>query len=402
MILTSLDDVQPGMVLGVGLRNREGQTLLGPGQPLTAEYIGRLRGLGYCAVWIDDEDTRDIPYEDNLSDSTRLAAMTAVRDTFVLTSRETEKLRSASVQEVRGTLESRRFQQAFQDHAVVERITGQVDAVVSEVLNRAVLTGLSSMRTHSSYTYHHCLDVAVTATMIGRILGYDKETLKKLAVGCILHDIGTIFVDTELLDKDNALTPEEFARVKDHTVLGYLFLRDTFRLGVLTPHIAYQHHERQDGSGYPRGLVGTNRIVTGAEIHLPGRITPLAEIAAIADVHDACSSDRPFRKRFPPDRVWQMLRDSAGRHLNREIVEGFLSVLPPYPLGTQVQVLDGTYRDYIGVVAHVDQKAMDWPVVRLLHDPSGERIAPVELDLRKEEVRIRGIVDSTTRAVASS
>jgi HD-GYP domain-containing protein (c-di-GMP phosphodiesterase class II) len=364
---------------------------------LTDPYIARLLELGYCAVWIDDEDTRDIPYQDSLSEQTRLATTNAIRDTFALTARETEKLRSVSVDEVRSSLENRRFQQAFQDTGLIERLTGRVDLVVGEVLDRAVLTGLGSLRTHNSYAYQHCLDVTITATMIGRLLGYDREMLKKLAIGCMLHDIGVIFVDSDIFDKPGPLTPEEFTRVRDHTVLGYLFVRDTLRLGVMPSHIAYQHHERQDGGGYPRGLTGTNRIVQGAEMHLPGRITPMGEIAAIADFHDACSSDRPYRRRMAPDEVWNAIRQAAGSHLNREIVDRFLSVLPPYPLGTQVAVTEGRWKDHGGVVARIDPHAMQQPVVRLLTNERGERISPVEVDLRKEEIKLRGVVGGSSQ-----
>ena len=394
----ALDDVRAGMVLGVGLRNRKGHTLLGPGQILSREYIGRLKELGYCAVWIDDEDTRDIPYEDTLSETTRLATTSAIQDTFTMTLRETEKLKSASVDEVRGTLEDRRFQQAFQDNAIVSRLTENVDTVVGEVLDHAVCTGLGSLRTHSTYLYHHALDVAVTATMIGRLLGYDKKTLGQLATGCILHDIGSIFVDSEVLDKPGALSDEEFKRVKDHTILGYLFIRDSLRVGLIAAHVAYQHHERQDGGGYPRGLTGSNKVVKGAEMHLPGRITPLGEIAAIADFQDACSSDRPHRPRMPADVVWQTLRSVAGPHLNREMVDCFLGVLPPYPLGTMVEITSGEWQDHRAVVAKVHTEAMHRPVIRVLESPTGERIAPVDIDLRKDEAAIRGTAGAPVAA----
>src|SRR5262249_5904777 len=259
-------------------------------------------------------------------------------------------------------LESRRFQSVLEAAGVAEQIEGQVDAVVAEVLDGAVMTGLTSMRTHDSYTYQHCLDVAVTAAMIGPQLGYDPETLRKLTAGCILHDIGQIFVDPSILHKLSRLTPAEFARVKDHAVLGYLFARDNLRLGLLAAHIAYQHHERQDGGGYPRGLLGTNRLVRGAEIHLPGRISPLGEIAAIADFPDACSSDRPDPPRLPPDRVWRMVREAAGAHLNREIAEVFLTALPPFPLGTSVEVTAGAYAGHRGVVARLNADAQHRPV----------------------------------------
>lgn len=392
MILMSLRDVRPGMLVGIGLRNKEGHMLLGPGVALTAEYISRLEHLGYCAVWIDDEDTRDIPYADTLSEATRLAATNAVQDTFVLTSREADKLRTVSRDEVRKTLENRGFHQVFENSGAIERLTGQVDAVVGEVLDRAVLTGLGSLRTHNSYTYQHCLDVAVTAAMLGRLIGYDRETLKRLAVGCILHDIGILFANTALTERPGARAGEEEDRVKEHAVLGYLFIRDSLKLGALPAHVAYQHHERQDAQGYPRGLSGRNRIARGSEVHVPGRIEPLAEIAAVADLHDTLSADRPWRRRLPPDQVWQAIADAAGQHLNREVVEAFLAVLPPYPLGTQVQVTEGRWAGHGGVVARVPHHRMDAPLVRLLTAPDGKRIEPVELDLSRERVLIRGVL----------
>lgn len=400
MILMSLDDVRPGMVVGTGLRNREGRLVLGPGETFTPEYIGRLRQLGYSSIWIDDEDTRDIPYEETLSDQTRVAATSAIQDTFAATLQASGGRPAVSVDAVRSILESRRFQQAF-DGGAVERLSGQVDHVVGEVLDGAVLTGLRSLRTHSTYLYHHCLDVAVMASMLGRLLGYDRETLKKLAIGCILHDIGTVFIEGELADRPDPLTPEEHRRVRDHPMLGYLFIRDNLGLGALAAHVAYQHHERQDGTGYPRGLKGSNRITPGPEMHLPGRIMALGEIAAIADFHDALSTARPDREPLAPDEVWQVVRGAAGGHLNREIVELFLSVLPPYPLGTQVLVTAGRWRDHSGVVARVNREALERPVVRLLGDPAGNRISAVDVDLRKEDAAIRGVIGSNAAALAS-
>src|SRR5437870_1329729 len=94
MILTALDDVHPGMTLGVGVRNKEGHTLLGPGVTLTESYVNRLRELGYCALWIETEDTADIPYQDMLTESTRLATSAAIRDIFAITARDTARLKA--------------------------------------------------------------------------------------------------------------------------------------------------------------------------------------------------------------------------------------------------------------------------------------------------------------------
>jgi HD-GYP domain-containing protein (c-di-GMP phosphodiesterase class II) len=398
MILISVDDLRAGMTLGVGVHNREGHTLLGPGVSLTGSYIERLRELGCWAVWIDDEETRDIPYEHNLSESTRLGAAAEINRTFTLAAQQGPGPGIASAEEIRAALQGSRLQRTFESHPAIDRLMVQVDRLVGEVLDRPLLTGLGSLRSWDTYTFHHCLDVAASATMLGRLVGYGKETLKKLAVGCMLHDVGKIFIADGLRRETAPLTPEESKRIEEHAVLGYLFVRDTLKLGILPAHVAYQHHERQDGTGYPRGLTGTNRVVRGLEIHVPGQIIPLAEIAAIADFHDSRSSDRPYRRAMAPDLVWGKIRQSAGSHFNREMVDLFLSVVPPYPLGSRVMVSNGRWRGYTGVVSRIDRQALAQPLIRILADGKGERVEPFEIDLKKQPVPIRGLVGGAKQA----
>jgi HD-GYP domain-containing protein (c-di-GMP phosphodiesterase class II) len=392
MVLMSLSDVRPGMVLGVSLRNWEGHTLLGAGMALTAGYVARLRALGIHALWIEAADTDDIRHQDELSETTRLAATSAIQQTLALTSHETDALRRASIDEIQRALTGRHLREVFEGHAVIQGLTDQANRVVEEMLDQPVLTGLNSIRLHDDTAFQHCLGTAVSATMLGRLLGYDRETLRKLAVGCLLHDIGQIFVDDAILKKPGPLTPEENRRLQDHTLLGYVFIRDNLRLGTLAAQIAYQHHEHQDGTGYPRGLKGLNRLTRALEIHLPSHVTPMSEIAAIADFHDACSSDRAHRPAFAPDQVWQLLREGAGARFNRELVDLFLSVLPPYPVGSQVVVTDGRWTGYRGVVARVDRKDLARPVVRLLWDPAGQRIDAADVDIARGEATIRGVI----------
>jgi hypothetical protein len=179
----SLDDLRPGMRLGVGMHNREGHMLLGPGVSLTTQHIARLRDLGCSALWVGDEDTRDLTYEQILTDTTRMAASIEIQNTFAMAAREAPSLRAASAQEIRSAVEGRRTQQRFDGDPIATRLLSQVDAVVGEVLARPVLTGLSSIRSHDSYTFDHSLDVMTTSTVIERLLGYDRQTLMNTSSG---------------------------------------------------------------------------------------------------------------------------------------------------------------------------------------------------------------------------
>jgi len=389
VILTSLDEVRPGMMLGAGVHNPEGQTLLGPGVPLTAAYIGRLEALGCMTVWIDDKDTRDIPFDHLLSEGTRLAAATQIRRIFALAAREEPALGSAALQDIQPLL--RRFQRAIEDDPAIERLLELADAIVREVMDRQVLTGLGTLRSLDTEALHHGVDVAAAAAVIGRLLGYDRQMLKKLVAGCLLHDVGKVFAGDPGLPSPARLDADAELRLREHPVLAYLMLCESSALGLQVAHVAYQHHERQDGTGYPRGLTGLNRVGRGLQVHQPRLITPLAEIAALADFYDSRSTDRSYRRARPHDQVWQMVQSGAGTQFNREVAELFLSILPPFPLGARVVVTSGRWHGHTGVVARLDPRAMERPVIRILADETGQRLEAFELDLARDEAAISGL-----------
>ena len=388
MIFMSVEDLRPGMQLALPLHNKEGHTLLGPNVELSATFIARLQDLGYWAVWVDDEDARDIVYEPMLSEPAQMGAVAAIRDLFGLAAREMRTIR-ATTTNMHVALASVRFQQRFWEHPAIEKLKEHAAIVVSELGDSPTLGGVHSIRNYDGYQHYHALDVAIEAVMLARRLDYDVETLLKLAIGCMLHDIGQLFVDETILNKPGHLSVEEFAEMQEHAALGAAFIRSCLRLGPIAAEVANQHHERQDGSGYPRGLTGMNVLTTRRDINPPGRVSPLGEIAAIADFHDACSSDQVYRKGHPPDRSWRMLKSRGGSHFNRELLNLFLEILPPFPIGTQVIVTEGEWEQCCGVVARRGD-VMHQPVVRLLWDREGARMTPVELDTSVERVRIRG------------
>ena len=120
--------------------------------------------------------------------------------------------------------------------------------------------------------------------IIAKRLFLDKDKLRQIAIGEFLHDIGKIFIDEKIINKPGKLTAEEYEKVKQHTTYGYELLKDIANMGESSKHIAYQHHERQDGKGYPRGLRGNNKINSGNINYTEqDKFIMIAEIAAIAD-----------------------------------------------------------------------------------------------------------------------
>jgi hypothetical protein len=169
--------------------------------------------------------------------------------------------------------------------------------------------------------------------------------------------------------------------MKAHPTLGYeLIRRIAPTMSYLIAHVAYQHHERQDGSGYPRGIEGDNTLgENNAKM-----IHDFGAVAAVADVYDAVASDRAYRQGWPPDRVVNLIREMSGTHLNDKVVRLFMQTVAPYPIATNVTVLNGRFKGYQGVVSDVNNRALDRPRVRLLYDPTGKRIDAKEIDLLVE------------------
>jgi len=175
--------------------------------------------------------------------------------------------------------------------------------------------------------------------------------------------------------------------MKTHPKLGYDLIKAIApTLGSLVPQVAYQHHERQDGSGYPRGLTGSNTLGQNS----PGQIHDFGALCAVADVYDAMASVRPYRKAWAPDQVVQTVIGLAGDQLNRDAVEIFRSVVAPYPVCSEVVFLTGAHANCRGVVASVDPAHLDRPVVRIITSASGGKVEPFEVDLRKDpEIVVR-------------
>ncbi|HEX2922924.1 MAG TPA: HD domain-containing phosphohydrolase, partial [Chloroflexota bacterium] len=200
------------------------------------------------------------------------------------------------------------------------------------------------------------------------------------------HDIGKLVVPKTLLGKPGKLTDEEFAVIQRHPQAGFDAVQHLMGPSdIIARHIVRQHHERQDGKGYPRGLRGTNHFTAVRPTFGQGLILPSAEIAAVADVYSAIASDRPYRPAMHPQQVIVTMRQMAGTHLNRDVVAKFMTILPAFPIGTDVIIVAGRLRGYRGIVTEMKPLDINAPVVRLLYDSRGRTIAPIDVDTSDEE-----------------
>ena len=218
------------------------------------------------------------------------------------------------------------------------------------------------------------------AIMIARSAGMEGVRLKQLATGCLLHDIGKVFVDAAL---------DPVTKIRQHTLLGYELLRNGENPDILAPHVALEHHEHQDGTGEPRGLVSSNTLERNRNLPLPIP-TLLAEIAAVANEYDHLLTGSETSAPLPPDETLAAIRERAGTHFNKAVVQHFLRVVPVYPLGTEITVLSEEFRNYTGVVTGINPTHLDRPVVTLIKDSLNRLINTGPIDLKeKEDMLIR-------------
>jgi HD-GYP domain-containing protein (c-di-GMP phosphodiesterase class II) len=177
---------------------------------------------------------------------------------------------------------------------------------------------LLDITSHDFYTYTHSVGVGVLGIALAKSLFKDSTNhdMRALGVGFFLHDVGKVGIDPAIITKPGKLTFEEMQEMKRHPSLGYKLLHETRQLTEEAKTIVLQHHERVDGSGYPKGL-------RGGDIHVYGRL------CSIADVYDALTSDRPYRKKMPPFAALKIMQDEMIHHFQKDIFQTFVLMFKP-------------------------------------------------------------------------
>jgi len=386
----SVTTLVPGMVIAQTVYSDNEKVLLAEGTKLSPTYIRSLVERQIVVVHIrDTHDDRGTPsdrvMEQTQAETPAIIARLAKIAVWAMYERaEGGSGRLRQAQQARARAQARLAQPVPVEDHPLDALYQDVANIIDQVLTPRVVSVLESLKTHSPLTFQHSIDVTIISILIAKYLGLRRPQIRCLALGCLLHDIGKLRIERSILEKPDKLTPSEMERVKQHPMIGYTIMHGLSILSPLPATIALQHHERQDGKGYPAGLVGTNLIFrTKAQRLQPGRITLLAEIAAVADVYSALVSDRPHRPAFPLNQVIAMLRYLSGTHLNQELVETMLRLVPAFPVGHWVEVIDGAYEGWQGIVVRVPLEALMHPVIRLLIDAQGEPVAEsVELDLQ--------------------
>jgi len=339
--LVTIENVQPGMRVAQPVFDSNGNVLVQQGITLSERYITRLAWRGITSIYVCNEIFPDLEVQDVIHVKTRLQAVRTVK----------KLMSQVSVGE------------CFSDHEVKEVI----EDVVDEILHREdIMINLTDIRAKQDYHFGHSVGVCVLSLLAGVILGFDRERLKRLGEAAILHDVGKVFIPSEILNKPGSLTDTEMAEVRRHTWLGFRSLYQYSTLGPDPAQVALAHHERYDGKGYPLGLAGDE-------------IPEFARIVALADVFDALVTDRVYRRHYLPYEAVEILTAETGTHYDPEIARAFLYNIAPYPVGSCVSLNTGE----LGVVTKVFRGWGIRPTLTIIRDAEGRPVKnPYKIDLR--------------------
>ena len=240
-------------------------------------------------------------------------------------------------------------------NALKKAINPMLDSIIS---NPDAFAWLTRMKHKDNYTYNHAVSASVWAVAFGRHLGFPRPKLQSLALGAMLFDIGKMKLPEKLINNPKRYNQFEFELVKKHIDYSLEILKGTKGIGNDVIEMVAAHHERHNGSGYPKGLVGD-------------QIPILAKIAGIVDCYDAIISDRVFVSAISPHDAVKKLYDWRDIDFQAELVEQFIQVVGIYPVGTVVELSNGQ----VGVIVAQHRVWRLRPQVMLLLDAEKKPLA---------------------------
>lgn len=315
-----------GMKIAKTIYDDSGRILLSEGATLTKGYIRKLGQYGIPFVYVEDELIGPLQVEDVIH----------------------ERVRIQTVKALKQVVDNGRMKNDL-DLKPISNMVNEILDDLKSVPN--VLVQLLDTRTCGTYMYNHSVGVCVLSLLTGIGLGLDELKLKNLGMGALLHDIGKCLNTGE-----------------EHTVYGYKILRNQSSLNITAAHVAYQHHEKFDGTGFPRQLKGYG-------IHL------YAAITNIANVYDNLVSNPDMDERLYPYQALELIVAESGKSFHPDLVKAFSRNIAPYPVGSTVQLNNGG----IGIVISVPQNFPTRPVVKIIKDNNGNILTKFpDVDLMEE------------------
>ena len=262
---------------------------------------------------------------------------------------------------------------AINEEKVKENVGETVESIVR---NPDAMMWLTRLQNKDDVASQHSVNSCILSVAFGRYIGLPNIELEKLAIGALMHDIGKLQVPTEILNKPGPLSEEEVKLVKNHPAASRNLLMSAGSYFAPAVDIAFSHHERIDGSGYPRGLAGHS-------------LTPFSRMVAIIDVYDVMTTEQVYREELPPFEALKYLNLNKGKLFDQQLVALFIKMIGVFPVGSIVELTNGQ----IGIVITSNRDDNLRPKVLLMLDNN-------KMPMKREVINLaRNAVDFLGRPV---
>lgn len=328
-------DLKEGEVVAVDVYTDQLQLLISTGSVLTEREIARLifYGIRTVTVKVPEAQLSESPTADHIHQDD-IALFYAFKSGFT---------------EATGTFKNMMRDLLYKgDKIKEEELLSLVKHVMQDIpSNIKILDMLKNMRDCYDVIFAHSMCVALLCHVFGNWLNWSDEKRDVLILSALLHDVGKMEVSEEILNKQGKLSEEEFAEIKKHPIYGYYLLKNQ-DIDERIKRVALMHHERNDGTGYPKGLKETE-------------IDEMASVVAIADVFDAMTSCRPYRKGICPFTVIDILRQEGNTKLNYAYVHKFIERISYSYMNENVKLSNGME----GEIVAINDMDFSRPMVRV-------------------------------------
>ena len=315
-------------------------------------------------------------FADRLEDAGVTAIQVSRQDEEVEGAEAVYKRALAAVEDICNDV---RLGQIPSSRRVIKTIKGMVRTIIEEPF---ALLAMSMLKDYDNYTFSHSVNVSVIAMSVGKACGLSNQELYELGLGGLLHDLGKMTIDHDIVVKPGKLNTREYELMKHHPVNGAKIVADMEQIPTDVIDIVNNHHLGYDRSGYPAGNRGQS-------------VSPLADMTCIADTYDAITTMRCYQRPRSPKQAIAKMAELSGSRLHPEYLARFLEYLGPYPVGTMVRLQDGR----VGLISDQNRQGPGSLTLKILFDATGAKMAEPPLQQLSDDHAIVAEVDPTLKGV---
>ena len=355
-----VDELKPGMVFTRKVFGDDYELVVDANTPITSKDIDRLKKRGVKFVETAGELKEIVKIKEDIVIENSIEVDTKKLDSFY--------------KSLVSSIESIYINYKVSKEIIPDKVQNVVDSILSkikEVKDKNVFINLVHVSDASKYLPTHVINVTILGVLLGMEIGFPEQKIRFLATGLSLMDIGMVYIPMGILERESKLTPEEYNKIKTHTVLGYKAVVQENNFSNEVGRVCLEHHERWDGTGYPRKLEKF-------------QISEYARIAAIVDTYEAMIRKRVYRDKMMSFEAMRTILAEGSTKFDPDILKVFTSMMSIYPVGSYVMLNTRA----IAKVISSDPISPFRPVVKIVYDEFGTKVEDGETIKLSEEFNL--------------